>query len=125
MGTLERAIKFVKAAGAAKESDTDRDGFLSYHAESHALALGVSAGWFAIVQGEMSFLSIIYSAAVYGKASGMGENPKRRRLLKDVAQEPHYALTGVVLGATLGLLTGEAFGIETRSFSELVAAFPV
>jgi len=125
MTLLERFIKFTKAAGAAKESDTDRDGFLSYHAESHSVALGLSGGWFAVVQGDMALLSVVYSAAVYGKVSGMGENPKRRRLLRDVAQEPHYALVGVVVGGLLGLLTGEFAGIETRSATEVIDALPL
>jgi len=124
MTLLERLIRFGKAAGAARESDTDRDGFLSYHAESHSAALGLSGGWFAVVQGDMALLSVVYSAAVYGKVTGMGDNPKRRRLLRDVAEEPHYALVGVVVGALLGLFTAQ-FGVETRSATEVVEALPV
>jgi hypothetical protein len=121
---LRELIAFGKAAGAKSETDSERDGFLSYHAESHSAALGVSGGWFAVVQGDMALLSVVYSAAVYGKASGMGDNPKRRRLLRDVAQEPHYALVGVVVGALLGVFTGQ-FGVETRSATEVVEALPL
>jgi len=122
---LARILAFLKAAGAATESDTERDGFLSYHAESHSLALGLSGGWFAVIRGDMALLSVVYSAAVYGKASQTGENPKRRRLLRDVAQEPHYALAGAVVGALLGVFTGQFAGIETRSATEVVGALPV
>lgn len=125
MTTLETLIRLAKTAGAKREAQTDRDGVLSYHAESHALALGLAAGWFAIVQGEASLLSALYSAAVYGKVSGLGDAPKRRRLLVDVKQEPHYGLFGVVAGAVLGTLVGWTVGVPTRSPTELVAALPL
>jgi hypothetical protein len=125
MTLLETAIRLTKQAGAKREAQTARDGFLSYHAESHALALGLAAGWFAAVQGEMALLSAIYSAAVYGKASGLGDSPKRRRLLVDVTQEPHYGLAGVVAGALLGAVAGWAIGVPTRSPTELVTALPL
>jgi len=122
---LRELIAFGKAAGAKSEADSERDGFLSYHAESHSAALGLSGGWFAVVQGDMALLSVVYSAAVYGKASGMGDSPKRRRLLRDVAEEPHYALVGAIVGGLLGLFTGQFSGIETRSATEVVEALPL
>jgi len=41
---LDRILRFIRGAGAKSESDTDRDGFLSY-GETHALALGIYHGF--------------------------------------------------------------------------------
>lgn len=101
---LAELLTFIKAAGAKSESDSDRDGFLSYHAEAHAAGLGIAAGWFATATGETKLLSVVYGAAVYGKATG--ENKKRRRIVRDVVEEPHYSVFGVVLGAVLGTVGG-------------------
>lgn len=98
---VEWAISFVKQAGAPEESDTDRDGAFSHHAETHAAGMGIAAGWFATAQGQTELLSIVYAAAVYGRARAT--TGKRRRVLEDIVQEPHYALGGVVVGAVLGL----------------------
>lgn len=103
---IEALIRYVKAAGAVEELDSERDGFLSYHAESHAAGLGIAAGWFATATGETRLLSVVYAAAVYGKAQGT--NDKRRRIVRDVVEEPHYGLGGVVVGAVLGAVVGVA-----------------
>jgi hypothetical protein len=42
---LTALVAFIKTAGAAHESDTDRDGFLSYSGETHGLAVGVYYGF--------------------------------------------------------------------------------
>jgi hypothetical protein len=102
---LAELLAFIKAAGAKSESDSDRDGFLSYHAESHAAGLGIAAGWFATATGETRLLSVVYGAAVYGKAQGTNE--KRRRIVRDVVEEPQYALAGVVVGAAVGTVAGQ------------------
>lgn len=44
-GLLARLIAFLKTAGAPEESDTQRDGFLSYSAETHAVGVGVYYGF--------------------------------------------------------------------------------
>ncbi|GGM64397.1 hypothetical protein J2752_000437 [Halarchaeum rubridurum] len=100
---LDRVVAWIKAAGAASETDSARDGFLSYHAESHALGLGLAAGWFFVATGQTQLLSIIYAAAVYGRARTVNGGA-RRRVLADVTQEWHYALGGVVAGAVLATL---------------------
>lgn len=101
---LKYLIVFIKQAGAKKEKHTKRDGFLSYHAESHAAGMGIAAGWFATAEGNTQLLSLVYAAAVYGRAHAA--NGRRRRILNDVVDEPHYALGGVVLGAVLGMAGG-------------------
>lgn len=100
---VERAVRFFKSAGAVDEDDYDRDGFLSYHAESHAAGMGIAAGWFLGATGRTELLSTVYGAAVYGKAQA--RSSKRRRILKDIVDEPHYALGGVVVGGVLGAIT--------------------
>lgn len=97
-------VELVAHAGAATEAETPRNGAFSYHAESHAAGMGVAAGWFATATGKKGLLGTVYGAAVYGRARG--ESGKRARILRDIAQEPHYALGGVVVGAVLGYITG-------------------
>jgi len=67
--------------GATKESDTDRDGFLSYSAEIHALGLGLYDG--------------MKTAKV--KPTDMRDNP-------DVQKEPHYYAGAYVVGTILQFL---------------------
>lgn len=42
---IDRIIRFVKTAGALRESDTERDGFLSWSGETHGLAVGFYYGF--------------------------------------------------------------------------------
>lgn len=67
------------------ESETDRDGFLSYSAEWHALSLGVFDG--------MKTWRV---------------RPKEMRDNVDVEKEPHYYTGGYVLGTLLqvGIVLG-------------------
>lgn len=106
---IQRFIQFIKDAGAKTEKASDRDGFLSYHAESHAAGMGLAGGFMATAAGETKLLGLVYAAAVHGTAKE--RNGKRRRILLDVVQEMHYALGGIVVGALLGagvrVLTGE------------------
>lgn len=99
MKHIDRLVRFVKSAGAASEAATDRNGFLSYHAETHAVGLGVAAGFAAVAWGRESLLSLVYAAAVHGRV-GQSDG-KRRRVVKDCRQEPHYCLGGIVMGALL------------------------
>lgn len=101
---FQRLVTIIKQAGAGSEDDTERDGAFSYHAETHAAAVGLAAGFFATATGDERFLSLILAAAVYGQARYRDKTPKRRRILQDIRQEPHYALAFAVLGALLGAL---------------------
>lgn len=103
---INRIVTWTESAGVPTEADSKRNGFLSYKSESHAASMGIAAGWYYGAQGETQLLSFVYGAAVYGRsyeASG-----QRRRLFKDIAREPHYALAGVVVGAVLGSATSQA-----------------
>lgn len=81
---------------ALREQDTERDGFLSYSAEWHALSHGVFDGM----------------RTVRARPSGLPEN-------EDVQAEPHYYKGGYVLGTLFQLailLTAGAAGIEQVAF---------
>lgn len=99
----DKIVDAIEDAGAAREKDSERDGFLSYAYETHALGMGISAGFMATAYGDTALLSLVYAAAVYGKAKEKEQS--RRKILKQIAAEMHYALAGIVVGAMLGMLT--------------------
>lgn len=101
MKHLDRLIRWAKRAGSKTEASHPEDGFLSYHAETHALGLGIGAGWAALLLNEASLLGIVYGAAVHGRVAQSGHG--RRRVWMDVVQEPHYAIGGIVVGGLLAL----------------------
>lgn len=92
-------MQWIRDAGAVKESDSERDGFLSYHAESHAVAVGMGIGWLALVTGDMQLLGIVIPAITAGLRA---KNKEFGKILKDVYQEPHYSVMGVVVGGVIG-----------------------
>lgn len=103
---LEFLIAFAKTAGQPTEADTERNGAFSYKSETHAAGLGIAAGFASTAHGETKLLSLVYGAAIYGKVQE--SSGQRRRLWQDIRKEPHYALGGVVTGAVLGTLVGNA-----------------
>lgn len=120
---VKRVVRAIKRAGAADEDDYGYNGFLSHHAETHALGMGIAAGWWYGAEGEVELLSMVYGAAVNARAHA--SNGKRRRILRDISQEWHYALFGVVIGAVLGSLTSHAVdvtGIDPSAVWEAVPA---
>lgn len=42
---IQRILDFIRSAGAPTESDSERDGFLSYSGETHGLAVGFYYGF--------------------------------------------------------------------------------
>jgi len=94
------ADDFIEDAGAASESDSDRNGFLSYHAEPHAVGVGAGLGFAAVATGRLQLLGLLVPAITAGLRAKDREFGK---ILTDVRQEPHYALGGLVVGALLGL----------------------
>lgn len=97
---LEYLIAFAKTAGAPRESSTERNGAFSYKSETHAAGLGIAAGFASTAHGETKLLSLVYGAAIYGKVQGDGG--QRKRLWQDIRREPHYAVSGIVVGSVLG-----------------------
>ncbi|WP_135830649.1 hypothetical protein [Halorussus halobius] len=105
MTLVDSLVAVIKSAGQPTEADSQRDGFLSYKSESHALGLGLAAGFFATAHGETRLLALVYAAAVYGR-SVEANSGQRRRLWTDIRTEPHYALGGAVAGSAFGILAG-------------------
>lgn len=123
MKHLDRIIGFIKSAGAVEESDSERDGFLSYHAESHAAGMGIAAGYTAAAFSEMSLLGLVYGAATEGRIK-QDTSGKRRRILADCKQEPHYCLGGLVVGGLLGTGTRAVLG-QPPAIGKAIEVLPV
>lgn len=110
MNALEALIRFGKQAGAPSESATDRDGFLSYAAETHAAGAGLGAGFMIAASGELRYFGVLYEAVILGNRGG---RVFEGQLLKDIQQEPQYFLGGLVLGAVLGMACRGLEGVVT------------
>lgn len=104
---IDRIIRLIKQAGAPKESTYERDGFLSYHAESHAAGAGIGLGFAILASGELRYLGVLLQVVLFGNR---GEKLLEPKLLGDVKQERHYFLGGLVTGAVFGLLARLAVG---------------
>jgi len=98
---IDRIVHFIKVAGAASESVTERDGFLSYHAESHAVGTGLSVGFAFGVSSNWSALGGVATAILYGNR---GDSPFEGKLLHDLISEKHYFLSSLVAGFIAGLV---------------------
>lgn len=89
---LKRLIQFLKNAGAKRESDTKRNGFMSYAAETHAIGHGLYHG-------------------LTSKSPTATELPDN----KDVQAEPHYFkgayVVGTLLQVVILLLVGNQLGL--------------
>lgn len=105
--------KWIRQAGAPSESDSARDGVLSYSAEVHALALGLGAGVVTallLVLGHRE-LSALPAVAVVGWALGIRKVPKGADShVRDVAREPAYAVGGVAVGVVVVLALAAVLG---------------
>ena len=109
MPMLQRLIRFVRSAGAASEAGTIRDGFLSWHAESHALLAPMGASFALMAVGRMRLLGLLVTAVLYGNR---GENPFQPKLVEDIRQERHYAAMGLMIGIGLGMMVRAWAGLE-------------
>ena len=95
-------LDFFRQAGAVSESDTERDGAFSYHAETHAAGIGAGVGVTAAATGEYRLAGVVVSMAF---GTNRGETALDPKVIEDIRQEPHYALGGLVAGVTLGKVT--------------------
>lgn len=77
---LDRLRRFIRNAGQPRESDTERDGFLSYAKEVHSLGLGVYHG--------------LTSRPWRFRAEQYPGNP-------DIQAEPHYFAGGYAVGTVV------------------------
>lgn len=98
---IRRLLRYVRQAGAKEESDTERDGFLSHKAETHAAGVGVGAGWLLTATGNEQLLGVVLPA-ITGGLRGKKDGPSV--IYRDVLDEPHYAIASLVVGGVLGLL---------------------
>ncbi|WP_254766520.1 hypothetical protein [Salinilacihabitans rarus] len=96
---LSRLVRLVREAGAPSEDTYDRDGFLSYHAESHAAGIGIGVGAAASATGDLRYVGAIVALAF---GANRGPTLSSAKIAEDVRQEPHYALGGLALGFLLG-----------------------
>jgi len=94
--------KWIKQAGASSESDTDRNGFLSHKAESHALGIGFGLGFIGGKRGNLRYVGGLLAVILYGNR---GDTTLSGDLVTDVRKELPYFLVGVVCGFVLGVGT--------------------
>lgn len=104
---IDGAIRCIKQAGAPSEDTYERDGFLSYHAETHAAGAGIGLGFTITASGNLRLFGVLSQVVLFGND---GEDLLEPRLLGDVKQERHYFLGGLVIGASLGLAARLATG---------------
>jgi hypothetical protein len=101
-----RAIRFARQAGAPREGGTDRSGFLSYHAETHSLGIGLAAGFYYGATGDKQLMAAIVGIALAAERGQTALDPK---IVEDIRSEPHYALAGVVPGYMLGFFASVGY----------------
>lgn len=102
---LDRGVRVIKQAGAKTEAAYERDGFLSYHAETHAAGAGLGLGFTIAASGEYRYLGVLLEAVIFGNR---GERVFGPDLLEDVKTELHYFLGGLLAGAAFGALANTA-----------------
>ena len=103
-----RLVAWVKAAGKSSESDSARDGFLSYAHESHSVGDGVALG-FAIVAAHAGFPIVL--GAVLTALGGVQASRFRfgnARVMEEITDEPQYFLPSIAVGGVIGAIV---FGI--------------
>lgn len=93
---ISTIVRFLKQSAAPSESDSTRDGLLSYSSEWHALTVGLAVGLVAGLSGSWQ-LAVVAVAITLGLRAAPGP-------LGQLRHEPWYALGGVVIGLGLSLL---------------------
>lgn len=106
LSLLDRAVHAVKQAGAPSEETYARDGFLSWHAETHAVGIGIGVGFGAAAAGELRLFGAAASLLIAGNR---GEDVLDTKIAGDIKQEPQYFLAGLVLGGLVGAVTRLVF----------------
>lgn len=86
---IKELVEWVKEAGAPTESDSERDGFLSYSGEVHAVGVG-----------------IYYGFVDFRDWGGLPEDYAQGKNI----EKGHYPRAGYVVGAVLRVLLYLALG---------------
>jgi|GEM_PF-3270785 len=92
---IDRIKQAIGQMTAPSESESERDGLLSYAVEWHALILGLAVGLAAGLTQRWELVGIAV-AIVLGVRGAPGRLSQLRR-------EPWYALGGVVIGVALSV----------------------
>ena len=89
--SLDPVAEFLAGADAASESDSERDGLLSYASEWHAAIIGLACG-----------LGLGVPGVVLITASALGlkrwEQISNRKALRELRREPLYGICASILG---------------------------
>lgn len=103
---------------APKESQTKRNGVLSYAAEWHALEVGSFAGIAYGITGRAEVAGIV-------AATAFGAREARTGHMKDARKEVGYTGTGFILGAGLGVMLRVANGgrVDIANVVDVVGRF--
>ncbi|SEO70393.1 hypothetical protein SAMN05216388_101751 [Halorientalis persicus] len=101
---LDTIIRLLRQAGAYRESDTDRNGVLSYAAETHAVGYGGALGATVAI----AVLGLPWPLAVWLAGYGvvwLSRWTHNERILSELRREPQYFLGASVasLVVTWGL----------------------
>lgn len=97
MGLIDRILSWFRSRSTATESGSGYDGFLSYAAEWHALAVGAALGLVYGGTGDTR-IAIVAFLLVSGKAQASNAQ------LRDAAKEVAYTAGGFVILAVPTLL---------------------
>lgn len=115
MSLSQFLINLVRTAGAYRESDTERDGFLSYAAETHSVGYGLAVG--AAIALNLAGVPWVLEL-VFVALGGVGA--KRRfgneRVMREITDEPQYFLGALVLGFVVVGLVAVFLGGATLPF---------
>lgn len=98
---VSKVLAHAKYAGAVSEDEYDYNGGFSYHAESHAFAVGFGVGMGAS-SGLLGDQGKAFVGSVMAAAFGLNRGPQlsSAKITEDIKQEPHYALMGLGIGLT-------------------------
>ena len=104
-----RLGRYAEVPDGLHESDTKRDGVLSYSAEWHAITIGIGAGVMVAYNPDyLDFLVAILATAFGAERIGRVVPQIPERLLSQLRDEVHYFTGGAIIGyAYLAYLNGE------------------
>lgn len=100
MNPLAWLRRRIEEAGALREEDTVRDGFLSYASESHAIGYGLAIG--AAIALHLLGVPFVLELVVLALGGvGATRRFKDQRVWKEIRDEPQYFVPSIVVGFVL------------------------